>query len=167
MKKCSSDTLRSLASDIELELVKLTRLEQDISDAKEKSRQNPQLSNLIYESIALKFHNFYTGCEHIFSLVSTDLNGGVPKGPDWHVRLLKRMSSVHEERKAVISSGTANLLNEFLGFRHVIRNIYSFDLDIERIDKLLSKYPDTWAQVEHDVSDFVTWLRDLAIALEA
>lgn len=166
MKRYDSVTLRALASDLELELSKLAKLEKDIHDTKQKSDQNPQFSNLFYESIALKFHNFYTGCERIFSLISIELNGGVPKSADWHRRLLERMTLAQSERRAVISPETAERLNEFLEFRHVVRNIYGFELKMDRVDLLLAQYPTAWSGVEAEMSTFVDWLRELAITLE-
>lgn len=77
------------------------------------------------------------------------------------------MQIEQDERKAVISSSTAEALDKFLRFRHVVCNIYGFELETDRVDTLLTAYPVAWAHFEMDMKGFVDWLRELAIALEA
>jgi hypothetical protein len=50
--------------------------------------------------------------------------------------------------------------------RYVVRNVYAFDLDIERVARLIKLYPDVWYQFEQDIQAFVQWLRALALKLE-
>ncbi|MEL7228269.1 MAG: hypothetical protein AAGL17_26435, partial [Cyanobacteria bacterium J06576_12] len=76
------------------------------------------------------------------------------------------MTLAQSERRAVISPETAERLNEFLEFRHVVRNIYGFELKMDRVDLLLAQYPTAWSGVEAEMSTFVDWLRELAITLE-
>jgi hypothetical protein len=167
MKSCyDPDSLRELAGDIEAELVKLARLEGQIQYVQNEIEQAPQYAELFYENLGLKFHNFYTGCERIFSLIVVEMNGGVPNKADWHRRLLDRMKEARGERRAVITTETAQLIQDFLAFRHVVRNIYGFELDTERLEKLLQKYPQAWHQFERDIQIFVEWLNELAISLD-
>jgi hypothetical protein len=70
------------------------------------------------------------------------------------------------ERRAVITDETAKYLQEFLAFRHVVRNIYGFELDVERMALLVEKYPLAWSRFEQDTKDFIEWLRALAIGLD-
>lgn len=160
------DSLRELAGDIEAELAKLARLEGQIQHVQNEVKKAPQYTELFYESLALKFHNFYTGCERIFSLIAVEMNGGVPNKADWHRRLLDRMKGESEERRAVITSETAQLIQDFLAFRHVVRNIYGFELNTERLEILMQKYPQAWHQFELDIQTFVEWLNELAISLD-
>ncbi len=64
---------------------------------------------------------------------------------DWHKRLLDRMSDERRGRPAELSALTASALQEFLGLRHVVRSVYGYELDPERIAQLLSRY----SQVVH------------------
>ncbi|MFQ3585524.1 MAG: hypothetical protein SNJ85_11475, partial [Cyanobacteriota bacterium] len=57
---------------------------------------------------------------------------------------------------------TASALQEFLGFRQVVRSVYGYELDPERIAQLLSRYPDVWRASEQDLRQFGVWLRALA-----
>jgi len=161
------DAIRQLANDIEIELAKLAALEREMLRVQAKITEIPACADLFYENIAFKLHNFYTGCERVFSLVAIELNGGLPNGGDWHRQLLARMQTEQTDRKAVVTPQTAEKIKAFLSFRHVIRDIYGFELDAERIENLLAQYPTAWSQFERDVSDFIKWLGELAIALEA
>lgn len=166
MREMSSSQVRELADDIESELTRLARLEFDIPYVQREIGRDAEHRALLFESLALKLHNFYTGCERIFQLVASELNGAVPLGYDWHKRLLDRMSAEREGRPAVISAETAHELAEYLAFRHVVRNSYGFELDEDRVERLASDYPPVWQQFASDVRTFVDWLRDLADQLE-
>jgi hypothetical protein len=166
VKALSVDALRGLAVDLETELAKLQTLERDIYAVQAEITRDPVHARLFYENLAFKLHNFYTGCERIFHLVVTELNGAPVTGFDWHQRLLERMAATWEDRPPVLSHATVRLLREYLGFRHVVRNLYGFELDTERVEHLVTRYPLIWQQVQGDLSRFLAWLRQLADQLD-
>ncbi|MGA7953431.1 MAG: hypothetical protein WCA07_07900 [Gloeobacterales cyanobacterium] len=53
-----------------------------------------------------------------------------------------------------------------MGFRHVVRNVYAFDLDAERVARLIQTYPAVWQQFEQEIQEFITWLKELATNLD-
>jgi hypothetical protein len=162
MRPISPAVIRELAADIETELSRLTQLETSIKTVQAEIEHDPDRAPLFYENLALKLHNFYTGCEKILRLVAVELNGGLPTGADWHKRLLDRMSQHREGRPAVLSLETATCLREFLGFRHIVRNLYGFELNLERVADLVERYPKAWTLVQSDLYVFIQWLRSLA-----
>lgn len=162
MRQISPTELRALALDIEAELDRLRQLERDIQRVQAELVADPGRGWLYHENLALKLHNFYTGCEHIFHIVASELNHSVPSGSDWHRRLLERMGMDREERPALLSAETVHHLREYLAFRHVVRNIYGYEIDPERSRLLLERYPPVWREVEADVKRFITWLNALA-----
>lgn len=166
MQRINASQMQSLAADLEMELARLSHLEEQVQRVVAEIQRDPERSDIFYESLALKLHNFYTGCEGIFRLVATELNGGIPAGQDWHRRLLERMSVERDGRRSVVGPETAKKLQEYLGFRHVVRNIYGFELDSERIARLVDRYSDVWCQVNQDITAFVEWLRAIARSLE-
>jgi hypothetical protein len=166
MKSFSAAQIRDLVADIELERSRLERLNLDVQRVQQEIQRDPDRTGLFYENLALKLHNFYTGCERIFRLVAIELNGGVPSSNDWHKRLLDRMTIEREARQAVIKPETAYQLQEYLGFRHVVRNLYGYELDSERIARLVEKYPAVWLQVKQDLDEFMEWLDHLVDTLE-
>ncbi len=162
MKERSASELTELASDIEAELARLKQLESDIEHVLGELRADPAHAGLFRENLAFKLHNFYTGVERIFQIVASEVNGALPSGYDWHKRLLERMAQEREGRPPLVSAETAALLDSYLAFRHVVRNIYGFELEPDRIDQLVAHYPEVWRRVEADLSGFVKWLRALA-----
>jgi hypothetical protein len=165
MKALSADAIRELAADIEVELARLSQLEQEIYRVQDEIARDSARQDLFYENLALKLHNFYTGCEKVLQLVAVELNGGLPSGADWHKRLLDRMSQDREGRPHVLTPTTASSLREFLGFRHIVRNLYGFELDPERVAALVRGYPAVWSEVKKDMEAFVSWLKALAAEL--
>lgn len=166
MPQKTANELREIITDINNELARLTQLQSQIHQAQTEITNNPALSSLLYESLALKFHNFYTGCERIFQIIASELNGGLPSSYDWHRRLLIRMANPQAERPAVLTTETAKRLEEYLAFRHVVRNIYGFELDPRRLDNLLANYDQTWSAFEQDIRQFLDWLSQLTEHLE-
>lgn len=166
MKRISAPELRELATDIELELGRLGQLEDAIARVRQEIDRNPALSAILYESLALKLHNFYTGCERIFQLIASELNGSLPSSFDWHKRLLNRMGVEREGLPPVLSAETVQSLREYLGFRHIVCNLYGFELDAERVERLVEDYAGVWHRFESEIKQFVDGLRELAGQLE-
>jgi hypothetical protein len=165
MKPPSAVALLGLAVDIEAELEQLKHLANDIAAVQVEIRCDPGHARLFYENLALKLHNFYTGCERIFNLIVAELNGAPLSGYDWHQRLLERMAVVWEDRPPLLTRETVRQLREYLGFRHVVRNLYGYELDTERIERLVERYPAVWQAFYTEVKRFADWLRILANSL--
>lgn len=166
MKQMSTDALHGLALDINGELEHLRRLATDVERLRGELELDPARALLYRENLSLKLHNFYTGCERIFHMVASELNGASPAGFDSHKRLLERMAVEWDGRPALLSGKTVYDLREYLAFRHVVRNIYGFELDTERVERLVARYSQVWHQVESDVVKFSDWLQRLAGRLE-
>ncbi len=167
MRHMSPDELRGLAADITAELERLGDLAADVAAVRAEIERDPRYARLFYENLALKLHNFYTGCERIFQTIAAELNGATPSGFDWHRRLLERMGTAWQGRPALLTPSSVEGVREYLAFRHVVRNIYGYELDVERIEHLVERYPAVWHQVEADIQRFVAWLHALADQMPA
>lgn len=166
MKNLTAPELKEIALDIEVELKQLARLREEIEKVNALIAKMPDLIEVFYENQALKLHNFYNGCERIFQIVASELNGALPDGYDWHKRLLERMALDHEGRPALISEETARILEKYLAFRHVVRNIYGYELESGRVAQLVAEQEDAWYLFEMNVRQFVIWLRETADQLQ-
>ena len=166
MKKITTTEIREIAAELKAELERLERLENDMERVFREVSKQKAFEDVFYESLALKLHNFYTGCERIFQIIASELNCSLPSDYDWHKRLLERMTMQREERPAVISKETARFLEEYLAFRHVVRNIYGYELDPQRIDPLLARSKKVFEQFHAEVCQFITWLRNLASQID-
>jgi hypothetical protein len=162
MRQMSARELKEIATDIGNEIDRLDRLASQMRIVQEELQNNPRLADILLESIALKLHNFYTRCERIFQIIASELNGGLPSGYDWHRRLLTRMTNPQDYRPTVLRETTARQLNEYLGFRHVVRNIYGFELEKPRIENLVIHYYEAWSQTREDIGNFLLWLQTIA-----
>jgi hypothetical protein len=166
MKHLNPSELKEIALDIEVELGQLAHLQTEIERVSQLMVASPDIADILYENQALKLHNFYTGCERIFQIVASELNGALPSGYDWHKRLLERMALPHEGRPALMSTQTAQALEKYLAFRHVVRNIYGYELEAQRIAQLITQQGVVWPQFEAEARAFITWLKETADQLD-
>jgi hypothetical protein len=164
----SKEQLSTLIAEIRRELGQLARLTQEIEQTWGRSTAlSPEDQPILLESLALKLHNFYTGCERIFEQIAQEMNGGRPSSYDWHIRLLKSMSGdVPGVRPVVLSQPLVKELVESLKFRQVVRNIYGFELDPVRIPSLIENIAAVSAQFQAEIEQFIHYLQTLADAIE-
>lgn len=106
-------------------------------------------------ALAALLHSFYTGIENIFKRVSIELDGERISRDAWHRDLLSRMKAPTSHRPALLSEELHDSLNEYLRFRHVFRNSYSFDLDWQKMSPLVLRLEATWQRLEKSLDDFV------------
>lgn len=134
----------------------------------EGARNFPDQQTHFLNSLALSLHNFYNGLERIFETIARQLDPTFPAGERWHRDLLMQMGrEIPGVRPALLSTGSVEMLDEFLAFRHRVRNIYTFQLDAERLHALLDRLPVTWRTVQADLEIFETLLRDATEGSEA
>jgi uncharacterized protein YutE (UPF0331/DUF86 family) len=111
------------------------------------------------DSVALNLHSFYTALERIFELIAITIDQTKPQGDNRHQELLRQMAAEIElVRPNVISKETKNSLDEYRGFRHVVRNVYSFHLSSAKISPLVNKLPKTFNRVQKEVEEFLSFL---------
>ncbi len=112
-----------------------------------------------WDGVALNLHSFYGGVERIFEDIARTVDGSVPDGPGWHANLLLQMASeVANSRPAVIRPEARLCLDEYRGFRHVVRNVYAFNLRPERIKELSDGLPGCWKAICEDLQIFTEFL---------
>lgn len=113
-------------------------------------------------TVALNLHSFYTGVERIFREIARTIDGSMPEGADWHRRLLRQMSAeIPNLRPPVITLETRNALDEYCAFRHVVRNIYTFNLRLDRIQNLATALPECYQLLYRDIEAFCKFLEQL------
>lgn len=115
-----------------------------------------------WDGVALNLHGFYTGIEHIFEDIARTFEGDLLSGPDWHMDLLMQMSGeVAGLRPAVIHSATRRCLDEYRGFRHVVRNVYTFQLRPSRLQELVTDLTTCFEKVKKDLLAFAEFLEQV------
>lgn len=111
------------------------------------------------DSVALNLHSFYTALERVFELIAAIVDQTKPQGENWHQELLRQMAvEIELVRPAVISVEIRNTLDEYRGFRHVVRNVYSFHLSNTKIEPLVNKLPNLFKDVKNELEGFLYFL---------
>jgi len=138
----------------------LPELEHTINRATEGLVLSKQTADDHYlDGVALNLHSFYSGLERIFELVATQVDGARPEGKNWHQILLKQMAEdIFEIRPAVISDTTRKGLDEYRGFRHVVRNVYAYKFDSGRVEKLVEGVLPLFSQLQAELLAFSDFL---------
>ncbi len=122
-----------------------------------------QADEAYLKAVAYDLHGFYTGLERIFRSVADTIDDNVPEGEYWHRNLLLQIAGhIENVRPALLSEETAANLQEYMRFRHRIRNIYSFNLVPERIEGLVGRLPAVHEKVRANLEDFACFLEKLA-----
>jgi hypothetical protein len=115
-----------------------------------------------YDGIALNLHSFYTGIERILEDIAREIDGSIPTGQTWHRDLLVQMSvAVPSIRPIVIQRSSRNCLDEYRGLRHVIRNVYTFNLQPSRLRTLVEALPQCYDALVKDLGHFCAFLEAL------
>lgn len=115
-----------------------------------------------WDGVALNLHGFYVGLERIFEDIARSLDGSIPEGADWHRALLVQMAGeIRDRRPAVLSHSSRNCLDQYRGFRHVVRNVYAFNLRPARLTDLVDELRPCYQHVEQDLDGFIQFLESL------
>jgi len=96
------------------------------------------------DGVALNLHGFYAGVEKIFEDVA-------------------RTAEISPIRPPVIGEETRDCLDDYRGFRHVVRNVYTFNLQMSRLQDLTKGLRRCYGTVISDLDDFMEFLRELSI----
>ena len=75
--------------------------------------------------------------------------------------------NVPDVRPPVLQKNTAKLLEEYLGFRHVVRNLYTWELEGAKVKRLIERLPQTIQATEADLDAFGRFLAAASHADEA
>ena len=124
-------------------------------DKEKNSLLKKKPSNYILRAAGSILHDFYTGIEKIFENIAKEVDRRIPLGEEWHSELLHQMTlDIKGLRPPVISPSTEKILREYLGFRHLFRKRYGFELDWQRMKRLLLKIPQVLSGLEKEIEIF-------------
>jgi len=107
-------------------------------------------------------HDFYAGMERIFQQIGSTVDNKIPNGRGWHRKLLQQMTvDFPELRPPVLSAQAAQSVDEYLRFRHVVRNIYAFKFDPDRIARLVGEMRPSFENVRAELLLFTDFLEQV------
>jgi nucleosome binding factor SPN SPT16 subunit len=141
-------------SQIHQEFSNLHRLIDSSRSLFEKVRiQEPDHTELL--ALASVLHSFYMGFENIFKRIAQQIDGKFEKTDSWHVDLLESMIETTGKRPAILTPDVKRRLRFYLGFRHVFRSHYSYDLNWSKMKPLVLKTEDILSSVENEIQEFI------------
>jgi hypothetical protein len=151
--------LAHVANRIRLELAELEEVVRRVEEGWKRAEGSGD--DYYLDGVALNLHGLYSGLERIFEVIALNVDGRKPEGENWHQELLRQMSTeILEMRPAVISESCYEALNEYRGFRHVVRNIYTYIFDRVKMRKLVEKTPGLFSQVRAELLAFADFLEE-------
>lgn len=152
-----NDRLLALAARMRVEIDEIERVIGRVEEGWQRARRSDD--DYYLDGVALNLHGFYSGLERIFLMVAETLDGTVPQGENWHQLLLQQMAKdVPGVRPAVISTEGQRNLDEYRGFRHVVRNVYTFHFDPDRLEKLVAGAPGVLGGIKPELLAFASFL---------
>ncbi len=148
-----------LKGQVEVERQQLHRLVETHARLLAKCRERePTVDELA--ALAAILHAFYNGVENIFKRVAVTLNEGPPRGPFWHANLIDAMSEIRPHRPALLSESLSEMLQEYLDFRHLFRQAYSFELRWQKMKHLVLGLDEVLRRLEHELDTFLADLKN-------
>lgn len=141
-------------SRIESELAELDEVVKRVMSAWHYAME--QRNDLFLDATALNLHGFYSGIERIFESIAKEIDQSVPSGLSWHRELAYQMTmEIDSVRPPVITKATCKMLDEYRGFRHVVRNVYTYNLSEDRLRDLVAGLESGYAQVKRELGTFL------------
>lgn len=154
---------RLLAERVRAEVQALDSVVQRAEGALIRATRQPADQDYFLSAAALDLHGFYAGVERVFELIASDIDESRPTTRHWHRDLLAQMAlDVSDLRPAVLQPASQLALQDYLEFRHVVRNVYTFNLRPDRVKELVQNLRPTFLLVQRDLLDFARLLEDLS-----
>ena len=134
----------------------------ELLDKEKNALLKKRPSNYVIRAGGSILHDFYTGIEKIFESIAKEIDNRLPRGEEWHIELLHQMTlNIPGLRMQVISANTEKKLREYLGFRHLFRKRYGFELDWQNLKKLLLGMYQIRTNLENEIGKFFEALNSL------
>jgi hypothetical protein len=128
-----------------------------------QAQQETGEQDVYLDSVALNLHSFYTGIESLFELIARHIDGTLPTGQTWHRDLLQQMTQdVSDVRPAVIGQDSVLALDEFRRFRHIVRHVYTINLEPDRMAEMIATLPELWSTLRAELLAFADFVEELA-----
>jgi hypothetical protein len=155
-----SGIYRTIAGRIRVELQELARVVERTGRIWQQALA--ATDDYYVDATALNLHGFYAGLERLLEIIADGVDQAKPAGAHWHDDLLRQMGAeVPGVRPPVLSQETRERLDRYRGFRHVVRNVYTYNLDPEQIGVLVKQMTPTMTRVSQELAAFADFLEQL------
>ena len=111
--------------------------------------------------IAYMLHNLYSAYEDMFKEISVTFENNIERNSGFHKNLLIRMKiSIPGIRPNVLSDQSYSVLGELMGFRHVFRHAYNYNLTPDKMEILRKKILEKKNSIDSDIARFKQFLEE-------
>lgn len=143
----------NIKEKIILEISKIETLVEKSYILLEKSKiQKPDFIEI--NAIGSVLHSYYSGLENIFKLIYKSFDEKPLSSNVWHSELLQEMFTQTEKHPQILSEELLPTLKNYLGFRHVFRHSYGYEIDWTHLQPLFYKMNENWQSVKKEILDF-------------
>jgi len=106
-------------------------------------------------ALGLFLHSFYNGIENIIKFIMKEKYGKLPSSNKWHKELLDQCFIKDDNQKELFSEDLKIVLDDYLSFRHFIRNTYSYKIKWERMEYLILDVSKNWNNIKAEINEYV------------
>ena len=106
-------------------------------------------------ALGLFLHSFYCGVENIMKFIMKSIHGKLPSNLNWHKELLEMCFIETPDKGPLFSENLHKTLDDYLRFRHFIRNNYSYRLDWKQMEPLIMDIGQHWKLVKKHIESFI------------
>jgi len=111
--------------------------------------------------IAYQLHNLYSAYEDMFKEISLTFENSIERNSGFHKNLLIRMKiPIPGIRPNVLSEESYLVLGELMGFRHVFRHSYNYNLTPDKMEILRKKILEKKTSIDSDINIFKQFLEE-------
>jgi hypothetical protein len=111
--------------------------------------------------LAYQLHNLYAAYEDLFKEISITFENNIERDAGFHKNLLVLMKiDIPKVRPKVITEFNYEVLTELMGFRHVFRHAYSYNLSVEKMEQLRAKIMAHRTEISSEIKTFKLFLSD-------
>ena len=130
----ATKNIQHLITEIEVEIEHFQQLSDDVTRSVIQFSKLDQLDIHDIRGTAMLLTEIYMGAENLMLRVAKSLAEPIPSGKAWHKELLEQLAGENPGiRPPLFSPDTAEQLDEFRRFRHVVHHVYSIQYDWDRI----------------------------------
>jgi hypothetical protein len=152
-----NDQLCRLAQRIREELKEHSQVTERVQEGWRRAQRSQD--DYYLDGVALNLHSFYAGIERLFEMIAETVDGSVPQGANWHQLLVEQMArEIPDIRPAVLTGEAVDILQEYRGFRHLVRNVYAFKFDPLKVEKLVEGISVVFDKVREELLAFADFL---------
>jgi len=102
-------------------------------------------------ALGLFLHSFYNGIENLIKFIIKDKFEKLPSGIRWHKELLDLCFVKKDDKSVIFNEELKIVLDDYLSFRHFIRNTYSYKIKWERMEYLVLEIDKNWNNIKAEI----------------